>query len=65
MTLKQLNQHAIEIIAQYPDLGEEIADYVELCVDEIEQGGSETHEIQLTYSAINDLINEHKKNHYL
>ena len=45
--------------SQFPELSEEIDDLHQLCLDEIEEGGSEVHEIELCTSSIEDLITEH------
>ena len=41
-----------------PQLKNEINDYVQWAIDEIEEGASVSHEIQLCMSEINELINE-------
>ena len=41
---------------EYPHLREEILDLISLCEDEIEEGGSTEHEIQLAQTAIDQLI---------
>lgn len=41
-----------------PQLKDEINDYVQWAIDEIEEGASVSHEIQLCMSEINELINE-------
>ena len=42
----------------HPDMFDEIWDYVSLCHDEIEEGGSPTHEIELCKESIKQLIDE-------
>jgi len=53
MDLNQLRDYAKNCIAKRPELGDEIADLYELCMDEIEEGGSPQHEIDLCYRDIN------------
>ncbi len=47
-------------VSQYPKLKEEILDLYQLCLIEIEEGGSRENEMQLCLSSINDLIEENK-----
>jgi hypothetical protein len=57
-TIKDLNIFAREMAVKYPALKEEIYDLVQLCMDEIEEGGSTTHELSLCYNDILQLINQ-------
>lgn len=50
-------QHARKMIALHPNMKDEINDYVYLAIDEIEEGGSETHETHLAIESINQLVN--------
>ena len=59
MTLAELRPWVEEKISSYPNLKEEIIDYYELCIDEIESGESVTNEIALCVSSINDLIEDY------
>jgi hypothetical protein len=43
---------------QYPELKDEIMDLLQLCQDEIDEGGSESHEIELFIGSVDDLIEE-------
>jgi hypothetical protein len=54
--MKELIKYAKELIVKYPDKKTEIIDFVQLCQDEIEQGGSVEHEIELCYSSLKELI---------
>lgn len=56
MDLKQLRDYARTCIANRPELRGEIIDLYQLCLDEIEEGGSEQHEISLCYSDIEQLM---------
>ena len=55
-TLSELISWAKNIAKEYPLSREEIFDLISLCEDEIEGGGSETHEVQLAYNDICDLV---------
>lgn len=57
-TLEQLQVYIQDKIKTYPELKGQILDLFTLCVDEIEEGGSRTHEISLCVSDIEELINE-------
>ena len=56
--MDELVQYARGLKNQYPHLFNEIWSLITLCQDEIEEGGSEEHEIQLCRSDIEELINE-------
>ena len=58
MTIYQLKQYCKETIAQHPSLEEDIKDLLDLAIYEIEEGGSEEHEIQLCISDIEAIIKE-------
>jgi hypothetical protein len=45
-----------EQINLHPNLKQEILDFFWLCIDEIHDGGSERHEIDLAIGSINELI---------
>jgi hypothetical protein len=60
MTLKQLTEWVREQSKKYPNLKSEISDYYELCLNEIYEGGSEQHEVNLCISSIEDLIEDEK-----
>lgn len=47
-----------EKIISYPKLSSEIEDFYWLAISEIEEGGSEIHEIDLAINSIEELINE-------
>lgn len=54
--MKYFKEFVNEKINQYPNLKMEILDFFWLCVDEIHDGGSEQHEINLAINSINELI---------
>ena len=58
MTLDTLKVWIGEKMAQHPNLRSEIRDLHRLCLDEIEEGASETNEIYLCMESVNQLINE-------
>ena len=60
MNLEYLKGFVKEKINQYPNLKEEIIDLYSLCLDEIDEGGSEQSEVDSCISDINDLIEENK-----
>lgn len=55
-------QHARKMTGLYPDLKNEINDLVYLAIDEIEEGGSETHETSLAIESINQLVTNGENN---
>lgn len=59
--LTNLKKFAIEKSKEYPELKEDIYDLVYLAEDEIEQGGSITHECELAHNSIVELI-QNKEN---
>ena len=58
MTLAQLKEWIKVQITKHPEHKEEMLDLYSLCMDEIEQDGSPTHEIELCRNAIEQLIYE-------
>jgi hypothetical protein len=60
MTLKQLTEWVHEQSKKYPNLKLEISDLYELCLNEIYEGGSEQHEVNLCIDSIEDLIEDEK-----
>lgn len=46
----------------HPDKFEEIWDFVSLCQDEIEEGGSSAHEIELCKESIKKLLEDESEN---
>lgn len=57
MDINYLKTYCSEKIKQYPQYKPDILDFYQLCRDEIEQGGSEAHEIDLCINDIEALIN--------
>lgn len=58
--MTHLIDYANSVIEKYPQLKEDINGLIELCVTEIEEGGSVPHEIQLCWSDIEYLVKEHE-----
>lgn len=54
--MERLIEYAKETIKKHPELLHEINDLIQLCKDEIEQGESPEHEIQLCIEDIRQLI---------
>lgn len=62
MTLEQLRKWVDEKMTQHPELRSDIRDLYRLCLDEIEDGGSVEHEIELCINDIDELIDENSSN---
>ena len=58
MQLQQFKKEINEQIVKYPLLKEEILDFYELAINEIEEGESANHEIDLCLESIKQLIDE-------
>ena len=58
MNLHELKIYAVMMVLDYPTLKEEIWDFVQLAIDEIEEGGSEEHECSLAQRDIEFIVNE-------
>lgn len=58
MELQQFRDYIKEQTVKYPLLKEEILDFYELAINEIEEGGSPIHEIELCLESIKQLIDE-------
>jgi hypothetical protein len=53
---RDLKNYVRDMIVKHPELREQMLELLELCMDEIEEGGSPVHEISLCVSDINQLI---------
>jgi hypothetical protein len=60
MNLQEFKNEIRERIVKFPSLKEEILDFYELAINEIEEGNSVTHEINLCIQSIEDLIDNNK-----
>jgi len=56
MDIQDLKKYCKEVISKHPEFEEQIVDLYHLCVSEIEEGGSQPHEIELCLSDIKDLL---------
>jgi hypothetical protein len=56
--MDELAKYCLEVISKHPKLASEVNDYFVLCNDEIEEGGSRQHEIELCIGSIKELIEE-------
>jgi hypothetical protein len=54
--MKELKQFVIETINKYPQHKMQIVQLYQLCLDEIAEGGSPQHEIDLCRNEIEDVI---------
>lgn len=57
-TTEELEKYVQEKIKLYPELKSQIISLFQLCLDEIEEGGSKENEIHLCISDIQETINE-------
>ena len=57
MNLTELKKEVLKMIDIHPKHTEELRELYFLAVSEIEEGGSETHECELAYTDMQDLIN--------
>jgi hypothetical protein len=53
--MNELIKYATEVVNKHPELQQEINGLIQLCQDNIEEGESETHEIELCMNEIEDL----------
>jgi transcription elongation factor GreA-like protein len=60
--INELVQYAKGFKNSYPDKFYQIWELIELCIDEIEQGGSPTHEIELCKESIKQLEENEQEN---
>jgi hypothetical protein len=56
MNLKTLKEKTEGFLIEHPQLSEEIKDLYYLALDEIEEGGSESHECELAYNDMLEVI---------
>lgn len=56
--MKELMEYARTFVKEHPEHKSEVSDLIQLCVDEIEEGGSSEHEISLCYSSIKELLEQ-------
>lgn len=56
MDLKQLRDYSRTCITVRPELWDEIVGLYQLCLDEIEEGGSPQHEVRICHRDIEELM---------
>ena len=60
MTLQELQTFINKSTKDNPEIKFDILDFYSLCISEIEEGGSEMHEVELCMNSIEELIKENK-----
>lgn len=60
MPLEELRKYCKEVIIDYPKIESDIVELFTLCVSEIEEGGSESHEVELCIGDIEQLIEDYE-----
>lgn len=58
MNLRELKIYAVTMVMENPTLKSEIYDFVQLAIDGIEEGGSESHECEIARRDIEFIVNE-------
>ncbi len=58
MTLDELSIYTKGLTIKHPNLKQELVEFYILACDEVEEGGSESHECELAVSDMDDLIKE-------
>lgn len=58
MNLESLRTYCKKMIDVYPEKADQIRDAYTLALDEIEGGGSESHECELAWSDIEEIVKE-------
>jgi len=58
MNIKQLEELTDSLINNYPEYKEDFLDLYQYALDEIEEGGSEAHECELSYNSMMDLLED-------
>ena len=56
--MTNLIDYANQVVEKYPSLKSDVHGLIQLCIDEIEEGSPEQHEIELCWSDIDTLIKE-------
>jgi hypothetical protein len=58
--MTQLLEYTEEVLAKYPQLKPDVDALIQLCIDEIDEGGSESHEQSLCWSDVSELVKSHE-----
>lgn len=56
--MTNLIDYANLVMEKYPSLKSDVQGLIQLCIDEIEEGSTESHEIELCWSDIDGLVKE-------
>ena len=56
MNIKELEELTDSLIKNYPEFKEDFLDLYQYALDEIEEGGSETHECELSYNSMMEIV---------
>ncbi len=56
--MEELKKYVVEVMKSHPQHKEEIRDLYQLCLDEIDEGGSVEHEISLCRNDIEEIISQ-------
>ena len=56
--MTNLIDYANQVVEKYPSLKSDVQGLIQLCIDEIEEGSPESHEIQLCWCDIEELVKE-------
>ena len=65
MNLNYLRKYAFQKAKEHLRLSEQIYDFYHLACSEVEEGGSETHEVQLAINDINELIEDETESNFV
>lgn len=60
MTLNELRHWVFDKSKKHPELKSEMLGLLELCIDEVDEGGSVEHEIELCINDVEQLIKENE-----
>ena len=60
MTSQELYRETTKFIMENPEIKEQISDFYYLALDEIQDGQSETHECNMAYNDMLQLVKEHQ-----
>jgi hypothetical protein len=58
--MKQLLEFTNGVVEKYPNLKEDVDALIQLCYDEIEEGGPEAHEMEMCWSDVSELVATHE-----
>lgn len=61
MKVNEFKKYCQDVVQQHPELRADVIDLYTLAMDEIEDGGSPTHEIEMAVADIESMINKKLK----